>query len=172
MKDGDIQHIGTPKDLYQRPANLFVATFIGRTNIVNAKLQVVNDKAHLLFPMGYQLEMNNLLKEERHDQEVIACIRPEEFVFNETDKTGIKAMIDDSIFLGLNTHYFVHLDSGEKAEIIQESRIDSNIQKGTEIYLTVKKEKINIFSADGKHNLVAGVKNDDDIYHSEISTGN
>ena len=36
MKDGVIQHVGTPRDIYQRPKNVFVATFIGRTNIVNA----------------------------------------------------------------------------------------------------------------------------------------
>ena len=39
MKDGVIQHVGTPRDIYQRPKNVFVATFIGRTNIVNASLQ-------------------------------------------------------------------------------------------------------------------------------------
>ena len=37
MKDGVIQHVGTPRDIYQRPKNVFVATFIGRTNIVNAQ---------------------------------------------------------------------------------------------------------------------------------------
>ena len=39
MKDGVIQHVGTPRDIYQRPKNVFVATFIGRTNIVNAPRQ-------------------------------------------------------------------------------------------------------------------------------------
>lgn len=38
MKEGVIQHIGTPKDIYQRPKNVFVATFIGRTNIIRAKI--------------------------------------------------------------------------------------------------------------------------------------
>lgn len=37
MKDGVVQHIGTPRDIYQRPENVFVATFIGRTNIVPAQ---------------------------------------------------------------------------------------------------------------------------------------
>ncbi len=36
MKDGVIQHIGKPKDLYQRPANLFVSTFSRRTNLLEA----------------------------------------------------------------------------------------------------------------------------------------
>ena len=39
MKDGVIQHVGTPRDIYQRPKNVFVATFIGRTNIVNAHVK-------------------------------------------------------------------------------------------------------------------------------------
>ncbi|NCB03360.1 MAG: ABC transporter ATP-binding protein, partial [Spirochaetia bacterium] len=33
MKDGILQHIGTPQNIYQRPANMFVSTFIGRSNI-------------------------------------------------------------------------------------------------------------------------------------------
>ena len=39
MKDGVIQHVGTPRDIYQRPKNVFVATFIGRTNIVDAHVK-------------------------------------------------------------------------------------------------------------------------------------
>lgn len=172
MKDGDIQHVGSPKDLYQRPANLFVATFIGRTNIVEAKMVVKDNKTIIKFPMGYDLEMNNILDEERHDQDVIVSIRPEEFVINESNHEGIKASVDDSVFLGLNTHYFVHLDSEEKAEIIQESRIDNSISKATQVYLTVKQEKVNIFNSEGTKNLVKGVKNDGVIYSSKVSAGN
>lgn len=45
------------------------------------------------------------------------------------------------VFLGLNTHYFVHLDSGEEVEIIQESSIDSIIRPGTHIKLQLNTEK-------------------------------
>ena len=76
----------------------------------------------------------------------------------------MKAVVDDAVFLGLNTHYFVHLTDNEKLEIIQESQIDSMIEKGTEIRLKVKTEKINIFDKNGEHNLVTGVVNDYDIY--------
>ncbi|WZU00234.1 hypothetical protein MGH68_11520 [Erysipelothrix sp. D19-032] len=34
MKDGVIQHVGTPQNIYRRPRNIFVATFIGRSNIL------------------------------------------------------------------------------------------------------------------------------------------
>lgn len=38
MSGGVIQHVGTPKNIYQRPANLFVATFIGRSNILDGRI--------------------------------------------------------------------------------------------------------------------------------------
>lgn len=164
MKDGDIQHIGTPKDIYQRPSNLFVSTFIGRTNVVDAKLVVEGDKAYALFKDGYKLEMHNILDEQKHNQDIVASIRPEELIIDPEATEGLRAVIDDSVFLGLNTHYMVHLEDGTKLEIIQESKIDSIIPKGTEIHLIVNGEKVNLFTADGSKNILTGVRNDGDLY--------
>ena len=55
MNAGDIQQIGTPKVLYQRPANLFVATFIGHTNVIDATLTNEGGKAYLTLPGGYKV---------------------------------------------------------------------------------------------------------------------
>lgn len=164
MNLGDIQQIGTPKILYQRPANLFVATFIGHTNVIDAEMEAEGGNAVLVLPGGYRLEMSNILKNEIRNRKVIASIRPEELIVEKDATEGIRATVDDAVFLGLNTHYFVHFDNGVKAEIVQESLIDSIIEKGTVIYLGVKKEKINIFDEEGKRNLVEGVKNDLDAY--------
>lgn len=164
MNHGDIQQIGTPKVLYQRPANLFVATFIGHTNVLDGKLVVKDGKAYLQLANGYEVLMNTIEDSEIKEQDVKASIRPEELVVNKDHQEGLKAIVDDAVFLGLNTHYFAHLVDGEKIEIIQESQIDSMIEKGTEISLSVKTEKINIFDNEGNHNLVKGVVNDYDIY--------
>ncbi len=167
MNNGDIQQIGTPKILYQRPANLFVATFIGHTNVIDAELKIEDGKAYLHLPSNYKVQMDTIRKDEMKDQKVKASIRPEELVVDVNNKEGIRAFIDDAVFLGLNTHYFVHFEDGETAEIVQESKIDSIIEKGTEIRLGVKTEKINIFDEKGEHNLVEGVINDYDVYKKE-----
>ena len=164
MKDGDILHIGTPKDLYQRPANLFVSTFIGRTNILDAELKVKGNKTFVVFDSGYELEMTNILDKYRSDQKIVVSVRPEELMITKETKNTIKAVIDDSVFLGLNTHYFVHLDDGTKAEIIQESEIDSILPKGTKINLAINQEKVNIFVEDGSANMLKGVRNDGEQY--------
>ena len=163
MKDGVIQHIGTPKNLYQRPANLFVSTFIGRSNVMKGELVVEDGKTWLVTGSGHRAEIQGIQEQYKKNQEVIMSVRPEEFLLR-TDATvdGISATVDDCVFLGLNTHYFVHLDSGEEVEIIQESSIDSIIPNGTQIKLQINTEKVNVFTADGSANIVSGVRNDCD----------
>ena len=110
---------------------------------------------------GYKAEFTNVRPECRKDQEVILSVRPEEFLLNrDANAPGIAATVDDCVFLGLMTHYFVHLESGEEVEIIQESSIDSIIEPGTKIRLTLNTEKVNAFTADGSRNIMTGVRND------------
>jgi len=161
MNAGVIQHVGTPKNIYQRPANLFVSTFIGRSNVMNAKLSVEDGKCWLVTPSGYRAEMTNVLPQYQKSQDVVMSIRPEELLLSrDVNAEGITATVDDCVFLGLMTHYFVHLESGEEAEIIQESSIDSIIEPGTKIKLTINTDKVNIFTADGSANMLTGVRND------------
>jgi len=159
MNLGVIQHIGSPKDIYQRPANLFVATFIGRSNVVEGELKVEGDDCYCVFKSGYRVKMDNVLPEYKKNMKVLISVRPEELRLSPEAGEFMKAKIKKHTFLGLNTHYIVELESGEKAEIIQESTIDSIIKQGTEIKLTVNRDKINIFTEDGEHNILTGVKN-------------
>jgi iron(III) transport system ATP-binding protein len=151
MNLGVIQQIGSPKDLYQRPANRFVATFIGKTNILNRKMEQYEDRAIFKINESYSLEMKGLKFND--SQNVLISIRPEDYQINEGPE-GILAKVDDSIFLGLMTHYFVTLETGERTDIIQESTIHNIIEKGTQIRLKVNTDKINVFTEDGETNLL------------------
>ena len=153
MNAGVIQQIGTPKALYQRPANLFVSTFIGRTNVLEKKLVKKDGKLAVDFG-SYQLPMVNLTNEAKEGQTVQASVRPEELVIVESGE-GIHGTVEFSTFLGLNTHYLVRLETGERVEIIQESRIDDILEKGSTVRLNVKGEKINVFTQDGSRSLIA-----------------
>ena len=79
-----------------------------------------------------------------------------------TDLTGegVSAVIKDSVFLGLNTHYFVEMETGEQAEIIQESRIDSILNPGTRVRLTLNAVKANAFDRESGRSLMRGVHNE------------
>ena len=160
MNAGVIQHVGTPKSIYQRPANLFVATFIGRSNVIKGKLVVDGGKTYLETLSGYRAEIHTVRPEQQKEQEITLSVRPEEFLLDRDSTEGISAIVDDCVFLGLNTHYFVHLSSGEQVEIIQGSSIDSVIEPGSETKLKINTDKVNLFTADGEENILTGVCND------------
>ena len=160
MNEGHIQHIGTPKDIYQRPANLFVATFIGKSNLLKGQLVKEGGQYIVRLENGFEMPLDTI-QAGSPGGEVVVSVRPEEFLLSKegAQQSGIRARVDDSVFLGLNTHYSVTLDTEEKIEIIQESQIDSIIPKGDSILLNLNPEKINIFSASDGRSLMAGIVN-------------
>lgn len=148
MDHGEIQHLGTPKDIYQRPANLFVSTFIGRSNILDGKMSG-----------GKLLLGGKLLQNEQWQAipsgAVKVSVRPEEFLIRtEDDGSGIPGQVTDSIYLGMDTHYMVKLADGSEVLVIQESTLRENYRRGEQVYLAVNSAKINIFSVDGKKNYL------------------
>ena len=122
-------------------------------------LHVEDGRAVVEMPTGYRAVFGNVLPENLTEQKVKVCARPEELLL-ESGGEGLSAVVDDCVFLGLNTHYFAHLTTGEKVEVIQESTIDSIIEPGTSVRLRLNTDKANLFSADGSRNLLSGVEND------------
>jgi len=160
---GTIQHIGTPKSIYQRPANLFVSTFIGRSNVLDAKLKAEGGRMNLVIG-SYSVPVPHVRKEYAKDGNIKASIRPEELLLNPAGTPGIHAVVDDCVFLGLNTHCYQHLDDGTSVESIEESKLNETLKPGTEMSLTVNTEKVNLFNAEGTENILEGVRNDLDSY--------
>ena len=158
MNLGVIQQIGTPKALYQRPANKFVATFIGRTTFFDAKIKKNKNVRAIVFDNGYTVSMPNLIDEVQDGQSVVVSIRPEELVIENSATVDhsncLAGKVVYSTFLGLNTHYMVELEDGNRVEIIQESQIEDIIENGVEIKMTVNAEKINVFTSDDEKSLV------------------
>ena len=161
MSEGVIRHCGRPKDIYQRPADLFVATFIGKSNLLDAELVVEGDKCMVKFANGYAVEMPDIAPACRKNQKIVLSARPEELLVHaDLNGEGVGAVIKDSVFLGLNTHYFVQMETGEEAEIIQESRIDSILPPGTKVRLTLNAQKANVFDKESTLSLMQGVRNE------------
>jgi len=156
---GVIQQIGTPKALYQRPANLFVANFIGHSNELEGSLTKENDQMVLSVCDDYSFVLNNV--KEEHCQEgvlpVKLAVRPEEWIIQEETEPGIAGTIIDSIFLGLNTHYLIQLSNGKEVEAVKESEIDSILPKGKNVKLQIKSHKVNVFLEGGSENILQGV---------------
>lgn len=148
MDHGVIQHLGAPKEIYQRPANLFVSTFIGRSNILDGKIS-----GGTLLLEGVRLNCDEWQKIPSGDVKV--SVRPEEFLIcTENDGSCIPGQVTDSIYLGMDTHYMVKLADGSEVLVIQESTLRDNYRVGEQVWLAVNRSKINIFSVDGQRNYL------------------
>ncbi len=154
MNKGIIQQIGKPEEIYSRPANVFVSQFIGTSNIIKGIIKKKEDGLYVHLNDMYAVKMNNLKQDEIVDkQEILVSVRPQEFIIA-NEESGIKGKIDSTMFLGLNTHYFVNLDSGERVEVIQDSEEEEILPEGKDINLNIKSKKINIYHADTKETLI------------------
>ena len=156
MNGGVIQQIDTPKRIYQRPSNTFVATFIGQSNILDGQV-IKNNSEEGIKIFDAFFAMTNLSKNCTNMEDVKVSIRPEEFILSMDNKDGIKGVVKSSVFLGINTNYFIELENGKEIEVIQASDALEAIPNDSTVYLKLQTEKINVFIGDGTKNLIKGV---------------
>ncbi len=110
MKDGFIQQIGTPQEVFNHPYNLFVAGFIGtpQMNLFDAKL-VKKDGKYAVEVGGLSVTLSDekqekLAKNNVAEQDVVLGVRPEHI---ELGKEGIDAKVDVSEMMGSSVHLHV-----------------------------------------------------------------
>ena len=148
MNDGVIQQIGTPKHIYQRPANEFVSTFIGLSNLLDAECR---DNA-LIFSDQYRVPMKTL--REGASGRVHVAVRPEEFIIHTDGTPGIPATVNSSVFLGMTQHYFMSLPDGKEIEVVENSDLTDIIPDGTKVTLEIMPMKVNVFDAETRATLI------------------
>ncbi len=149
MNLGVIQHLGSPREIYHRPANEFVATFIGRTNLIDGNLIHEGYQAFIELDNGYRFSYP--LLNHCEDQRIRTSIRPEDFTIS--DDGLIEVKVRDSIYLGLNTEYYCTLTNGQEIQVTQESNLSHRYDQDHTLRLNINIEKINVFNHDGSKNL-------------------
>ncbi len=166
MKDGIIQQVGTPTEVFDMPCNLFVAEFIGapkmntfKTNLVceggkyyvtpyGAKIEVTGDKAPALEAKGVG------------SREVILGVRPEHFILaNAGDKDAISCDILVNEMMGSELHLHVVTNNGDKlivriptVSLTDEQR--KSLVQGTTIYVTFEGKVMHFFDEESQTNLL------------------
>ena len=149
MKDGYIQQIGTPQDVFNHPVNLFVAGFIGtpQMNFFDAKLSKNGDK-YTVNVQGTNIELTaaqqEILKGQNVPENVVLGIRP---VHINLVDNGIEAKIDVTELMGSELHLHLNSNGKDVVAVVPTTEIDVDSIHGTQktVHYTFKPELMHIF---------------------------
>ncbi len=153
MQGGIIQQVDTPVNIYRRPSNLFVASFIGISNALPVVLRREGRDVAVYFSDDYYEIFNNLSDAAADGRSAIVSARPEDLTLHESG-SGIPVVVKSSVFLGLVTHYFVSLPNGDSAEIIQDRSREEIFADGTHLFARVDARRANIYRTDDESTLI------------------
>jgi len=145
MNHGVIEQIGTPKEIYYRPASVFVADFIGRSNFLEAQV-LGSSETHIAVKIG-----DAAVQVERHDQRdytpgstVTVMARPELMEIGETGL--IQAVVASSVFLGSMQEY--QLQAGKQTFTLEDHDFTSHrvYTEGETAWISFKPETLHIMA--------------------------
>ena len=141
MKDGVIQQIGRPKDIYDEPKNAFVADFIGESNIYNATM--MKDKVVRFLDHNFAC-----IDEFPINEKVDVVVRPEDIVMKKEGEGMIQGKIVSKIFKGLNYQYVVMVG---KNEVMVKST--KEYENDSVVSLDIEADSIHIMKKDFTTNI-------------------
>ena len=162
MRDGFIQQIGTPQEVFDHPSNLFVAGFIGspQMNFFDAKLNKNGDTYsvtvcgnEVVLPADKQaaLKANGV-----EAQEITLGIRPDHITLAEGQ--GIEATVDVTELMGSTIHMHVNIDGRDSIIILPTIDLDSDTRSsfayGAKVNVAFGGNVVHMFSKETEMNLI------------------
>lgn len=156
MKDGVIQQVGTPQEVFDHPANIFVAGFIGmpRMNIFDAKLVKKADKyAVKIGDVEVELSADKqarLAAKGVESQEITLGVRPEHLTLKGSEM--MKGTVDVSEMMGSEIHYHVSYE-GQDVILIVPTLDNETVGMGKEIGFTFTGSVAHLFDKETGKNL-------------------
>ncbi len=119
MNDGMIQQVGTPMELYEKPCNLFVATFLGSANVLKGRVE----GGDFVLEAGGRLPLReHLAAAQQH-----LVMRPQFITLNPAQDAGLQGQIEHMEFLGASLRYGVRVSD----RIIS---VDAPFEPGQRVY--------------------------------------
>jgi spermidine/putrescine transport system ATP-binding protein len=149
--NGDIEQIGTPKEIYEFPISSFVAKFVGNTNIFYGTLQNIDTQPEISIPdLGtfplFIAKHKSWMKDNHH---IFLSIRPEKILISKKETPNfshvLKGTVQSIVYHGRSTQYNVVLNNQMKLQVFEQNEEhfpQEDIDYDNEVYLHWQKENM------------------------------
>lgn len=150
MRDGHIEQIGTPDDVYDQPANAFVAGFIGSPamNMLPGKLRRHEGKAWIDLPGEVRVDLPNA-KSGEDGTAVQLGVRPEDLNLS-TENDGLKFIVDVVEMTGREIEVYGTLEGARICVLLRERQ---KLKPGDTVWLKPDASRAHVFQGDTGHSL-------------------
>ena len=124
---GEIEQIGTPKEIYEFPITSFVARFVGTTNILNGRLRNIAQDPVIEIPdLGqFRTQIPSNKTWIREDAEVMISVRPEKIFISKKEvphfSNSLKGTVQSIVYHGRSTQYNILLKNGARIQVFEQN---------------------------------------------------
>ncbi len=166
MRDGIIEQVGSPTEVFEKPRNIFVAEFIGapKMNMIETKLIKEGDR-YFVTPFGAKIEVDGekrqeLLNKGVESQDVVLGVRPEHIVLSEQGSAAaIPCTLEVNEMMGSELHLHVYTED-ETRLIVRIPTINLSLDQrremayGKKLYITFEGKVMHFFDKESSLNLI------------------
>ena len=157
MKDGFVQQVATPTEVYENPRNVFVASFIGSPQMNFNDVLVKKVEGRIVLEMGkFKMKLSNpklesFLEKEYLNKEIVMGIRPEDIHTNGKSEESETAKVDIIEMLGSEKFLYINVD--EYSFVI---RVDASnkLVQGDNIEIQLDAERLHLFDKDTEESIL------------------
>jgi spermidine/putrescine transport system ATP-binding protein len=151
MKDGHIEQVGAPQDVYEDPETLYVADFLGVSNLMQATIVGSGPSACRVALDGYELETRGTDQEVTGEAKIV--IRPERIELEEhgsqSGPNRIPAMVERVVYVGSVIQVIVRAATGEALQaLVQNTGGEIPYEQGTPVQLHLPVDALRVLPAD------------------------
>ena len=167
MKDGFIQQVGTPTEVFEHPVNLFVAGFIGAPQMNTFRTELVRENGkYYVTPLGSRIEVDgetgeNLAAKAVGGRSVVLGVRPEHITLSQPSPHAIPCTIIVNEMMGSELH--IHAKTEDGAQLVvrvptlglrRQERAE--LVNGAKIHVSFPGEVMHLFDPETERNLIYG----------------
>ena len=167
MKDGFIQQVGTPTEVFEHPVNLFVAGFIGAPQMNTFRTELVRENGkYYVTPLGSRIEVDgetgeNLAAKAVDGRSVVLGVRPEHITLSQPGPHAIPCTIIVNEMMGSELH--IHAETEDGAQLVvrvptlglrRQERAE--LVNGAKIHVSFPGEVMHLFDPETQRNLIYG----------------